>query len=569
MNSEPLATWDRLVAEQRELLESTVGRYETLEALNKELQQELSAYKTAFAATSKELEESKEKNHSLERALSDLNAHNSCAVVAIDGDGYPFAPFFIRQGRKGGQDAASSLRAKLSNYPGSECQIFAFVYFNRTDMVDNLLARGLIRAPGEFDAFIAGFNQASPLFHMIDVGHGKESTDAKLRGLCEYFSQLPQTKQIYFAGGHKGGYAPFLRSLCTAGESDKLVLLKSDTPFVREIQALKLSHLDCRDLFLGIPPVLTGDLAPSAAPSYQTSTTSEVYQGWCLYPASNLRSTIDSYSFQRKTTISAITSIFLPEDASTLIVFCCMMLQSQRLQTYIKGTIVDAVESALPTTQPTGGAFGASVSVPAQSNMSTIRVAAVPSPSSSISGTTLHGGGDGPTVPTVPLPRSTPNPLPHIGPVSSPPVAETPPLSKNARKKAKKSQLSAGSITVPEPDQTPVVSSTVSPEQAAPPPHALTPAQIKTFRPLIEVLQQLRQKGVHDVLYARAGELLRIRDKDYLGKNGVPKSLTAYAALAQASGIIVIRPTDKPAFPTMSLLPSWHETLVADTTTTS
>lgn len=50
-------------------------------------------------------------------------------------------------------------------------------------------------------------------------------------------------------GGHDGGYATFLRSLRTDGLLDKLVLLRSDTPFARDIAALGLEELDSRDLF--------------------------------------------------------------------------------------------------------------------------------------------------------------------------------------------------------------------------------------------------------------------------------------------------------------------------------
>lgn len=52
-------------------------------------------------------------------------------------------------------------------------------------------------------------------------------------------------------GGHDGGYATFLRSLRTDGRIDKLVLLRSDTPFARDISALGLKELNFRDVFVG------------------------------------------------------------------------------------------------------------------------------------------------------------------------------------------------------------------------------------------------------------------------------------------------------------------------------
>lgn len=85
-------------------------------------------------------------------------------------------------------------------------------------MAEALLNNHLIRRRADLDEFIMGFNQAAPLFQIIDVGPGKEAADAKLRGtslrnltpdfpdsfhlidLCVHFARGPQTRRIYFAG---------------------------------------------------------------------------------------------------------------------------------------------------------------------------------------------------------------------------------------------------------------------------------------------------------------------------------------------------------------------------------
>jgi len=44
----------------------------------------------------------------------------------------------------------------------------------------------------EFDAFIHGFNQAGPLFSIVDVGPGKEAADNKVKGQsCLSFGVFP------------------------------------------------------------------------------------------------------------------------------------------------------------------------------------------------------------------------------------------------------------------------------------------------------------------------------------------------------------------------------------------
>lgn len=162
----------------------------------------LSAYKSAFSASSKEAEEHARIVTSLRQSLADsavshlhrsflavdtdptAQNHNGCSVAVIDGDGYPFAPEFLRGGRGGGQKAATALKAKLVAATSPDEQILIFVYLNRLGMTEHLLANNLLKRAHDFDDFIRGFNQASPLFHIIDVGHGKEAADAKIRGIA-------------------------------------------------------------------------------------------------------------------------------------------------------------------------------------------------------------------------------------------------------------------------------------------------------------------------------------------------------------------------------------------------
>ena len=103
-------------------------------------------------------------------------------VAIIDGDGYPFAPQYFQQGRTGGQNAAKVLKAKLTAEIGPDTPLMVFIYLSRVGMMDTLCQKGIIQRRTDLDDFIVGFNQASPLFHIVDAGPGKETADAKIRG---------------------------------------------------------------------------------------------------------------------------------------------------------------------------------------------------------------------------------------------------------------------------------------------------------------------------------------------------------------------------------------------------
>ena len=110
-------------------------------------------------------------------------------MCLIDGDGNIFSSRLIIQGIKGGHVAAQMLADSIRKYlreqdsvygPHFELSVYSFL--NRKG-----LANALQREKGAFDRscmddFIAGFNQASERFYMVDVGHGKERADTKLRG---------------------------------------------------------------------------------------------------------------------------------------------------------------------------------------------------------------------------------------------------------------------------------------------------------------------------------------------------------------------------------------------------
>ena len=52
---------------------------------------------------------------------------------------------------------------------------------NQSGLRDHLVSEGVCSGT-QFSAFITGFAQSTELFHIVDVGRGKEAADAKIRG---------------------------------------------------------------------------------------------------------------------------------------------------------------------------------------------------------------------------------------------------------------------------------------------------------------------------------------------------------------------------------------------------
>jgi hypothetical protein len=91
-------------------------------------------------------------------------------------------------GGDGGSEAASRLYhairdhiASLYNNSGN-WPIMVQVYLSLDKLAQKLASVGLLRSPQELRAFAQRFSVNQPLFSIIDVGHGKERADHKIKG---------------------------------------------------------------------------------------------------------------------------------------------------------------------------------------------------------------------------------------------------------------------------------------------------------------------------------------------------------------------------------------------------
>jgi hypothetical protein len=60
--------------------------------------------------------------------------------------------------------------------------IWLTIYCNLTGLAETCLRNGICTLD-QYSAFVAGFNQSSPLFSIVDVGSTKEAADSKLKGV--------------------------------------------------------------------------------------------------------------------------------------------------------------------------------------------------------------------------------------------------------------------------------------------------------------------------------------------------------------------------------------------------
>lgn len=109
--------------------------------------------------------------------------------MLLDGDGVIFLPHLISLGQAGGQKAAAVLSEGIKEHLrilGEICQvqISVYIFFNKQGLSKTLGHCSYHGARIRFDSFVAGFNQATERFMMVDVGSDKEAADSKMRGKC-------------------------------------------------------------------------------------------------------------------------------------------------------------------------------------------------------------------------------------------------------------------------------------------------------------------------------------------------------------------------------------------------
>ncbi|CAN9132075.1 unnamed protein product [Alternaria alternata] len=107
------------------------------------------------------------------------------------------------------------------------------VYLSLDKLSQKLASVGLLRSPQELRAFAQRFSVNQPLFSVIDVGHGKERADHKIKEMLRTFSDNPTCRHIIFGGCHDAGYLLNLEHFKhNAAKAGRITLLET-TPAYR------------------------------------------------------------------------------------------------------------------------------------------------------------------------------------------------------------------------------------------------------------------------------------------------------------------------------------------------
>lgn len=241
-------------------------------------EREASQWRDAYHSRESELIELREELNQLRLTKVESGAANPMLLCLIDGDGCIFNERLLMLGLEGGREAASKLRQHIAGHYGLSTDVLVHVFFNREGLAKTIKTYLNVTGP-TFNAFINGFNTASPLMSMLDVGSGKEAADAKIRELMRIFVRYPNVKRIYFGGGHDNGYTTNLTALQNEGYLDKIVLLQGYTQLATEIKALGLPCLENNGLFLSTKlsnkTLAASNAAPPAPPMNRARSSSK------------------------------------------------------------------------------------------------------------------------------------------------------------------------------------------------------------------------------------------------------------------------------------------------------
>ncbi|KAF8717267.1 Zinc finger protein, partial [Rhizoctonia solani] len=263
--SDIMSRFDKLAMDQKELIS--------------EAERSGEMWKDAYNSRSSEIAALRREIAELKQVKVQSGAANPLLLCLIDGDGCIFNERLLVQGVDGGREAASTLRQHIANHYGGHADILVHIFFNREGL-GSTVKKYLGITSAVFSAFISGFNTASPLMSMLDVGAGKEAADAKIRELMRIFVRFPHVKRVYFGGGHDNGYTSNLATLQTEGYLDKIVLLQGYTEVAAEIKTLPLERLENNGLFLTVKlsnktALASGVIPPSTPPIIRTKSSAK------------------------------------------------------------------------------------------------------------------------------------------------------------------------------------------------------------------------------------------------------------------------------------------------------
>ncbi|KAF1814882.1 hypothetical protein P152DRAFT_236851 [Eremomyces bilateralis CBS 781.70] len=195
----------------------------------------------------------------LSMELRMLRDRDPFVLILLDGDGIVFADELLAEGEDGGRKAAglfeSQIRDFLEQSPNPNlssiphARIVCRLYVSMKSFSEVCYRAGLASRPEIVEQFFRGFTKSKLLFDSIDVGHGKDRADEKIRENFKLNLFDPHCRQIILGCSHDNGY----RRLLEDYESDEGILarvtLLEGVPFEFELKSLPFNKIKFGSIF--------------------------------------------------------------------------------------------------------------------------------------------------------------------------------------------------------------------------------------------------------------------------------------------------------------------------------
>jgi len=188
--------WDETLTRLLNLSSVTVRRNTDLENRVAELEVELSVWKQAHSvaleASEREVKAHNVQIAALNRQISNLDCfktnQNPLILCIVNGDELVFNRELLIQGYQGGRTAAQQLTQAIAEHLSKEeTQVYGrlsfwiTIYLTKSELAEDLSANNMC-SQEQFQAFLAGFSEASPRFSTVDVGYSKDAVEEKIKG---------------------------------------------------------------------------------------------------------------------------------------------------------------------------------------------------------------------------------------------------------------------------------------------------------------------------------------------------------------------------------------------------
>ncbi|KAF6761356.1 hypothetical protein DFP72DRAFT_38518 [Ephemerocybe angulata] len=189
------------------------------------------------------------KGKDLERPQACFEDH---IYLLVDADGCVFTAEVVKLGARNALRAIHDEILKLY-HEHFDHKISIYLFMNKKGMRD-VIRRTPDYDISTFDNFLNEF-QTAGLNFVVDTGELKQSADEKLKEVYNAYIQAPETRNMFLAVGHDGGYGAFLSKGVMECFWKKIILVRylESRPMAAGVESLNLPTIRLSNLFRDEP----------------------------------------------------------------------------------------------------------------------------------------------------------------------------------------------------------------------------------------------------------------------------------------------------------------------------